>query len=141
MKDDERRASGGRLRKACPKLALAAVLSSIAGCSSCGSSSPSATLQVTFVRPVDGQQLTIADETDPLTPGFQSDIQVQVQDTKGGTLQALTAQLQLRLSSDSVWTAGPGAQISGGTISFAKVTLPAGIVVLQVTVSEAATQR
>jgi len=142
MKDDERRASGGRLCKACPKLALAAVLSSIlAGCSSCGSSSPSATLQLTFVRPVDGQQLTIADETDPLTPGFQSDIQVQVQDSKGGTLQTLTAQLQVRLSSDSVWTAGPGAQISGGTISFAKVTLPAGIVVLQVTVSEAATQR
>lgn len=142
MKDDVRRATGGRLRKAGPKLALAAALSGIlAGCSSCGSVSPSATLQLAFVRPVDGQQLTLGDETDPLTPGFQSDIQVQVQDSKGGTLQTLTAQLQLRLSSDSVWTSGPGAQISGGAVSFSKVTLPAGIVVLQVTVSEAATQR
>ncbi len=121
-----------------PTLALVGLLS---GCSRLGSTSSGSSLQVSFIRPVDGQQLALSDETDPLTPGFQADIQLQIQDTTGRTLQALSAQLQLRLSSDQTWTPGPAAQISGTSITFPKATLPGGIVTLQATVSEAATQR
>src|SRR5260370_36454266 len=89
-------------------LALVGLLSV---CSRFGSTSSGSSLQVSFVRPVNGQQLTLRDETDPLTPGFQADIQLQIQDTTGRTLQAPSAQLQIKLSSDQTWSAGPAAQI------------------------------
>src|SRR5260370_28210195 len=96
-------------------LALVGLLS---GCSRLGSTSSGSSLQVSFVRPVDGQQLTLRDETDPLTPGFQGDIQLQIQDTTGRTLQPLSAQIQIKLSSDHTCSPQPAAQISGTSITF-----------------------
>ncbi len=143
MIQDNRRAGTRALSSQnCSGFAVVTVLVGLlSGCSRLGSTSSGSSLQLSFIRPVDGQLLSLRDETDPLTAGFQADIQLQVQDTTGRTLQALSAQLQIKLSSDQTWSLGPAAQISGTSITFQKATLPGGIVTLQATVSEAATQR
>src|SRR5262249_54149693 len=80
-------------------------------------------------------------ETDPATPGYQTDVQIQVQDIQGRTVQLSGATLQSRLSSDSNWSTGANPQFDGASVSFLRTTLQPGLNILSVSVSEQGTRR
>jgi large repetitive protein len=121
---------------------LFTALCALAACEGqCFKPPPQTTLVVDFTSPTDGQTLTFADDTVVNTPGFQLTVTAKAADDAGNAVTLASATLQRRLSSEANFTAGPPGQVAGDTATFSAVELFQGANVLQVTVTEAGSNR
>ena len=110
------------------------------GCN-CGAPPVESELAVAFEQPKDGQRLTLSDDADPATDGFQYEVAAMASDTAGRAITLASAKLEVRTPSEQTWTAGPQAVIEGGTVRFPGTVLKPNTNVLQVTVEEAGSRR
>jgi hypothetical protein len=119
-----------------------AVLCALAACENqCFQPPPETTLLVDFTEPTNGRTLTFADDVAPNAVGFQLDVVAKGTDSQGQAAALQGATLQTRLSSETAFTAGPPAQVSGDTATFPATELRQGANVLQVNVTESGTGR
>ena len=110
------------------------------GCN-CGEPPVESQLAVDFERPTDGQRLTLDDDADPATDGFQFDVAAVVRDTAGRPVTVASAKLELRTPTEQEWREGPPAVIDGATVRFPGTLLQTRTNLLQVTVEEAGSRR
>ncbi|KFE63007.1 FG-GAP-like repeat-containing protein [Hyalangium minutum] len=110
------------------------------GCN-CGEPPVESELAVAFDTPKDGQRLTLSDDVDPATDGFQYEVVASASDTAGRAVTLVSAKLEVRTPSEQTWTAGPPAVIEGGTVRFPGTVLQPRTNLLQVTVEEAGSHR
>lgn len=115
-----------------------ALLLALSGCN-CGTPPVDRELSVTFIRPVDGQQLTANDELDPATPGMQIDVEVEVKDQDGNPIQLESVILETRLTSEAEFHPGPEAVVDGTRVLFPRATLQPNANELRVSVKESGT--
>lgn len=110
------------------------------GCN-CGEPPVESELAVAFDTPKDGRRLTLSDDADPATDGFQYEVVAVASDTSGRAVTLASAKLEVRTPSEQTWTAGPQAVIEGGTVRFPGTVLQPNTNLLQVTVEEAGSHR
>jgi hypothetical protein len=110
------------------------------GCN-CGEPPVESQLEVAFDKPTDGQRLTLSDDADPATDGFQSEVTAVASDTAGRALTLASAKLEVRTPNEQTWHEGPQAVIEGGTVRFLGTLLQPRTNLLQVTVVEAGSRR
>ncbi len=111
-----------------------------AGCN-CGEPPVESELEVAFEKPTDGQRLTLDDDADPATDGFQYEVVAVARDTADRTVRVASAKLELRTPNGQAWQEGPEAIIDGATVRFPGTLLNPRTNVLQVTVEEAGSRR
>ena len=117
-------------------------LAALAACEGqCFKPPPETSLAVDFVSPTDGNTLGYVDDVAPNTVGFQHDVVVRGVDSEGRPVTLSGATLQTRLASETAFTSGPPAQVSGDTATFPAVELRLGVNVLQVAVTEEGSSR
>ncbi len=135
LKEEAMKQSRGAL------LTVGALAAIVGGCE-CSNPVPQSQLVVAFTQPLDGQQLSKADDLDAAADGLQIDVDAQAQDTVGRDLTLASAELLLKADGAADWTpSGVTAVITGGNLHFARVTLPQSNVSLRVNVSEASSSR
>jgi hypothetical protein len=96
---------------------------------------------VAFEKPTDGQRLTLVDDADPATDGFQYEVVAVARDTADRPVMLASAKLEVRAPSEQTWREGPPAVIEGATVRFPGTLLQTRTNVLQVTVEEAGSHR
>jgi hypothetical protein len=111
-----------------------------AGCN-CGEPPVESQLEVAFDKPTDGQRLTLADDAEPATDGFQYEVVAVAHDTADRSVKLASAKLELRLPSQTEWQPGPEAVIDGTTVRFPGTVLQTRTNLMQVTVEEAGSHR
>jgi hypothetical protein len=110
------------------------------GCN-CGEPPVESQLEVAFEKPTDGQRLTLDDDADPDTDGFQYEVVAVARDTADRPVTVASAKLELRTPTEQTWRQGPQAVIDGATVRFPGTLLQTRTNVLQVTVEEAGSRR
>jgi hypothetical protein len=110
------------------------------GCN-CGEPPVESQLAVDFEKPTDGQRLTLDDDADAATDGFQYEVVAVARDTAGRPVTVASAKLELRTPTAQTWHEGPQAVIDGATVRFPGTVLQTRTNVLQVTVEEAGSRR
>ncbi len=110
------------------------------GCN-CGDPPVESQLEVAFEKPTDGQRLTLDDDADPATDGFQYEVVAVARDTAERPVTLASAKLEVRTANGQAWEEGPAAIIEGGTARFPGTLLNPRTNVMQVTVEEAGSRR
>ncbi len=117
------------------------VIAMAVGCQ-CGNPVPESQLVVAFNAPVDGQQLTKGDDTNPALAGLQVNVEVEARDTAGRNIVLESAELLFKPEGSTEWSAsGIAAELEGARASFKDFTPPAMNVTLRVNAKEANSSR
>ena len=118
------------------QLAGIVLAATFAACGQCGTPPPTAELRIETVGLTEGQQLTVEQDADPATHGFQIDLAIRGVDAAGKAVDLSTATLEWRMEPDVEFNAPLQGTINAERATFARLTLPPRGIIMRFTVAE-----